>query len=139
MSDKTQIHAKVVAERPTLICRPDRCFDAVVNPDGSAAIPADWTIFNAPRPLNGHITWQDDFRHGIFYAAVNPHGYIADTMIRDNVNLHAFVLDYVGMVEVEAWCRQYAADNEISWEELDFSKSQMQDAYLRHFNQNLNY
>ena len=37
-----------------------------------ADIPADWTIYNAPRPLYGHKRWQGDFRHGIFFAAVAP-------------------------------------------------------------------
>ena len=32
-------------------------------------IPDGWVIGNAPRPLAGQITWQGDFRHGIFYAA----------------------------------------------------------------------
>ena len=32
-------------------------------------IPAGWVIGNAPRPIAGQITWQGDFRHGIFYAA----------------------------------------------------------------------
>ena len=39
-----------------------------------ADIPADWTFYNAPRPLYGHKRWQGDFRHGIFFAAVMPEG-----------------------------------------------------------------
>jgi len=33
-----------------------------------------WIVYNAPRPLAGHATWQGQFRHGIFYAAVAPAG-----------------------------------------------------------------
>lgn len=28
-----------------------------------------WQVVNAPRPIPGMVTWQGDFRHGIFYAA----------------------------------------------------------------------
>lgn len=30
-----------------------------------------WAVVNAPRPIPGAITWQGEFRHGIFYAAGN--------------------------------------------------------------------
>jgi hypothetical protein len=32
-------------------------------------VPDGWAVANAPRPIAGQITWQGDFRHGIFYAA----------------------------------------------------------------------
>ncbi len=41
-------------------------------------IRADWLIYNAPRPIPGHILWQGDFRHGVFYAAIAPEGDPAD-------------------------------------------------------------
>lgn len=41
-------------------------------------IERGWTIYNAPRPLLGHETWQGDFRHGVFFAAVAPDGDPAD-------------------------------------------------------------
>jgi hypothetical protein len=34
-----------------------------------AKIPDGWIVANASRPLAGHITWQDSFRRGVFYAA----------------------------------------------------------------------
>ena len=37
-----------------------------------------WTVYNAPRPILGHDTWQGDFRHGVFYAAVAPEDDPAD-------------------------------------------------------------
>lgn len=43
----------------------------VATPDGSV-IPSSFVIYNAPRPLFGHLTWQGPFLTGIFYAAVDP-------------------------------------------------------------------
>ena len=32
-----------------------------------------WSVVNAPRPINGEMTWVGPlFRHGIFYAAGSP-------------------------------------------------------------------
>ncbi len=41
-------------------------------------ITADWLVFNAPRPMPGHICWQGDFMHGIFYSAIAPAGHEID-------------------------------------------------------------
>jgi hypothetical protein len=38
--------------------------------DGPADLDPAWLIVNAPRPLLGDRTWQGQFRHGIFYAAM---------------------------------------------------------------------
>lgn len=39
---------------------------------GDFTVPAGWDIYNAPRPLHGHVTWVGNFHHGTFYAAVDP-------------------------------------------------------------------
>lgn len=36
---------------------------------GAPGFPEDWVVANAPRPLDGTITWVGEFRHGTFYAA----------------------------------------------------------------------
>lgn len=46
-------------------------------------IPEGWVIANAPRPILGPMTWQGEFRHGVFYAAApevlaGPSGWRAD-------------------------------------------------------------
>lgn len=46
--------------------------------------PATWLVYNAPRPLVGHVTWQGEFRNGIFYAAVDPTRWGAD--VYDDAN-----------------------------------------------------
>ena len=53
-------------------------------------IPENWTILNAPRPIPGNMTWQGDFRHGIFYSAMNP-----DTQF--------FNSDFEQAKELDAW------------------------------------
>lgn len=60
-----------------------------------ANIPADWRIYNAPRPLYGDQTWQGDFFHGIFYAAVNLINDEANLYIQLNTNLDGWILEYV--------------------------------------------
>lgn len=57
-------------------------------------IPADWLIFNAPRPLVGAEHWQGDFHHGIFYAAVRP-GECAKGYIAANIDLDAYLTEYI--------------------------------------------
>jgi len=52
-----------------------------------ADIPADWTIYNAARPLHGHRHWQGHFRHGVFYVAVAPEGDPADEF-NDSAEMH---------------------------------------------------
>jgi hypothetical protein len=46
-------------------------------------LPAGWVVANAPRPLQGTVTWTGPFRHGTFYAAApevvpGTFGWVAD-------------------------------------------------------------
>jgi hypothetical protein len=46
--------------------------NTATNPFGdhaTAILLNRWAVFNAPRPIPGEITFQGEFRHGIFYAA----------------------------------------------------------------------
>jgi hypothetical protein len=47
-------------------------------------VPVGWRVFNAPRPLHGHKTWQGAFITGVFYAAVEPEGAYADDYVEHN-------------------------------------------------------
>lgn len=60
-----------------------------------ADLPESWLIFNAPRPLWGHRSWEGDFFHGRFYAAIDPQGEDAAEMIRDNNESDAWTIEYV--------------------------------------------
>lgn len=59
-----------------------------------AEAPEGAWIFNAPRPLYGAVTWQGEFVHGIFYAAILPADDYAENFIRQNVSLDGWVLCY---------------------------------------------
>ena len=72
-------------------------------------IPADWTIFNAPRPLFGTQTWRADFISGIFYGAVDPKDDRAEMWIRENNKLDADVLVWVTIDEVRTAVSKYYA------------------------------
>ncbi len=58
-------------------------------------IPADWPIFNAPRPLYGEPTWTGDFIHGIFYATIDPSDSYGPGFITRNAELDAWELVWV--------------------------------------------
>lgn len=60
-----------------------------------ADIPADWRIFNAPRPLYGDKYWRGEFIKGVFYAAVDPASPDAKTHVELNASLDADELVYV--------------------------------------------
>lgn len=52
-------------------------------------VPANWIVFNAPRPLVGHKTFDGDFVCGRFYAAVDPSAEFAADYVRQNLELDA--------------------------------------------------
>lgn len=58
-------------------------------------IPVDWVIFNAPRPLYGDVCWEGDFRHGVFYSAVDSEGDFSDLWIDRNFELDAWEISYI--------------------------------------------
>jgi len=58
-------------------------------------IPDNWIVFNAPRPMLGDKDWCGDFHHGIFYAAVDPDGYIPKKWMQKNCDLDGWVVEYV--------------------------------------------
>lgn len=58
-------------------------------------IPDNWIVFNAPRPMLGDKDWCGDFHHGIFYAAVDPDGYIPEKWMQKNCDLDGWVVEYV--------------------------------------------
>lgn len=49
--------------------------------------PGEYVFFNAARPLYGGVTWTGDFRHGVFYAAVNLAHEGAQREIENNLSL----------------------------------------------------
>jgi len=57
-------------------------------------MPDSWLIFNAPRPLLGHQEWQGDFRHGVFYAAINPEDTGSYRMIKYNCEMDGWFCEF---------------------------------------------
>ena len=60
-------------------------------------IPAGWLIVNAPREIGGEITWEGDFRHGMYWAAAP-----------------AETADRVGWEALDAWPVRFITDDEIA-------------------------
>jgi hypothetical protein len=80
-------------------------------------VPLDHPIFNAPRPLIGYKCWQGQFRHGIFYAAIDIAVPGAESCIRDNVSLDGWLCEYITSHDVEKWGREKAAILKIRYED----------------------
>ena len=89
-------------------------------------IPETWTIYNAPRPLYGHVRWQGDFRHGIFFAAVAPEGDPADEFNdaaeyhKRNRQLDGHECLWVPKAEVMVYGAQKAAEYGVDLDEFDY-------------------
>lgn len=62
-----------------------------ISADGKA-IPADWIVLNAPRPIVGDMDWSGDFLSGRFYAAIDPKGEYAASRLSTNEGLDARVV-----------------------------------------------
>jgi len=64
-------------------------------------------IFNASRPLPGHLTWQADFCHGVFYAAVDATKPDAVRLARQCISLDGWVLQFIteeaATTALQAW------------------------------------
>jgi hypothetical protein len=75
-------------------------------------IPKHWIICNAPRPLMGTDTWGGDFRHGIFYAAIDPADEFAEMNLDTNRKLDAWELVFYTEGEarnaLKEICKKYA-------------------------------
>src|ERR1019366_1275537 len=70
-------------------------------------IPDGWRIVNAPRPIGGEITWEGEFRHGVFWAAAP-----ADTAGRFGWEaLDAWPVRFITDGEIAAEVTRYLADN----------------------------
>ncbi|WP_454727956.1 MULTISPECIES: strawberry notch-like NTP hydrolase domain-containing protein [Cupriavidus] len=57
-----------------------------------ADLPAGWLVMNAPRPLVGDRLANGDFRHGRFYAAIDPAGAMATLYFERNARDDARML-----------------------------------------------
>ena len=69
--------------------------DNVVRDHPQLAPDSGYRIFNAPRPLVGHETWQGAFYSGIFYAAIDDNQDDAEWMLKQNYDDDAVELEIV--------------------------------------------
>ncbi len=84
-----------------------RSRDRVIPQQHAGAIAPSWIIFNAARPIPGHVTWQGEFLSGVFYAAIDPAGDRAEYYTQRCVALDAkqllFVSEEQVYEELQAW------------------------------------
>lgn len=93
-------------------------------------IPAHWEVYNAPRPMYGHERWQGDFRHGIFYVAIDPEGDYADEYRQRTLQNDGHLCVWVTRDEVIEWakgyCEKYGIDPDC------FGYQDFVTSYVRH-------
>ncbi len=98
-----------------------------------ADVPEGWPVFNAPRPLDGAKSWQGDFRHGIYYAAVDPSLPEASRAIENNKSLDGWLVLYLSEDEVKqkalAWAKREYPDYWQDADEQDIMKSYLQHSF----------
>lgn len=83
-----------------------------------ANVPEGWPIFNAPRPLVGDISWQSEFRHGVFFVAIDPGGENAKYCVKRNSELDAWLCEYVTEESVMEWLKVYCQSKGIPEERV---------------------
>ena len=93
---------KVLGQRP----------DKVLTDEGFKKLPHRWEVYNAPRPLYGHLSWTGDFLHGIFYVAIDPSDdYVAENWKQENIRLDGWLLEWVSEDEAaDAMWQHYLDD-----------------------------
>jgi phage terminase large subunit-like protein len=88
-------------------------------------VPVGWRVFNAPRPLRGHRTWQGQFISGVFYAAVNPDAEYAEAYVESNRRDAAIELQWISPEQwrerVMAYGRRLADEYGIDLEQFDYA------------------
>jgi hypothetical protein len=113
-------------ERPRIKCKSW----VTLNPRPENIKP-DWIVFNAPRPLIGNEEWQGEYRHGIFYVAVDPcvdeH---SERIIKHNVDLDGWAVVYVAKSEFEAWKNSVLKEYGVAPEDADET---IQESLLQQF------
>lgn len=93
-----------------------------------------WYIFNAARPLPGHLTWMGDFYHGCFYAAVNVAEEYAASYGRQCVELDGYVVQCVTEEQVRAEVQAYfdAQHPDLHIQVADYAFNDVLDSYVAH-------
>lgn len=101
----------------------DDIMTVTVVKDRPEQAPADWLVFNAPRPIYGHAEWIGDFITGVFFTAVDPDAEEADHFIERNRQLDAKQIAYITKAEwdrrVDAYGQKMVEEHNIDLADFD--------------------
>lgn len=105
--------------------------------------PEGHEVYNAPRPLSGHVEWTGDFISGVFYAALDPTQPDYETRLDYNQRMDAVRLEVVTPDQVVTeMVEYYTRERPKVWERLalDVTDSQTRRQLIETwFNLNLNW
>ena len=85
-------------------------------------VPAGWELWNAPRPLYGHMQMVGPFLHGLLYAAIDPHQPDADMWRERNIQLDGRLVVFISRAKIEAWGRKFCAENEMDYDDFSYDE-----------------
>ncbi len=106
-----------------------------VSEDRPADVPQDWMIRNASRPLPGHKEWVGDFRHGIFFSAVDPEADDAERLTERCKSLDGWLCVWRTRQDVEDYVHEMAKERGLDHGFFDFGDAL--DLYVARFNRGL--
>jgi len=95
-----------------------------------ANVPADWVVFNAPRPLPGHQDWTNGCIHGAFFSAVDLAAPDAERIVRDIISLDGWALHYTTQADLEAWWPVFARQEGL--DQHSYDPDDVRRAYFYH-------
>jgi len=72
-----------------------------------------WLVFNAPMPIPGCAYELGEFRHGTFYAAVNPTLPMADRVLQEIRGLDGWPVQLVNHQEIQALVSKHLCDADV--------------------------
>jgi hypothetical protein len=110
---------------------------SVIDSNGAlVAIRPEWSIWNAPRPLGGHVRWIGEFQCGIWYAALDESDeQFAPRYLKGLVADDARKLEFVGPVELEAFKQEYIAEHCPEESDADWMLEQPERVWLETYHQ----
>ena len=79
------------------------------------AVPENWIVCNAPRPLYGDYNWEGPFITGVFYAGIDPEGDEAAFCLHRNAELDARRLIF--------HTRQELIDYAVEWYRVNYPEA----------------
>ena len=96
-------------------------------------VPEHWEIWNAARPLYGHVNWRGTFLSGVFYVAIDPEGDYADEYRERTQRLDGYLITYLDYErDVVPWARRYCQEHGVDYAEFEGEREMLVRSFFAH-------